>query len=299
MELLRVGQHRRWPAALALLPAVLSLGGCKLVRDPSPIETATELVAVHAMLVAGEDTARVLLTRAQALAVSPPLAVEPVPGASVRLIRGEEGIELDVGGDCVTRFGFPNEPDLAAGCYAGAVSGGIVTGARYELEITLPGGARIEGATTVPEPPALLEPAPGAELEVRFGPVPLPEPFVAAWRVQPSGRRTEISLRAVRRDCTALLRLPADASASFLDVTGSDSAELRTGFVGCGGESMPERLDAHLVLTVYDANYTAYAKAIDSPYAIARNGAAVGLRGAAGVFGSAAVASVPVVLVRR
>jgi len=291
--------HRRLPATLTLLPAVLSLGGCDLLRDPSPLETVPELVAVHAMLVAGENTARVLLTRARALDVSPPLAVEPVAGASVRLIRGEQGIELAAGGDCVPSFGTPNEPELAAGCYAGAVPGGILAGERYELEITLPDGARIEGATTVPGSPALLDPAPGTELEAPLSAATLPAPFVATWRAQPSGQRTEIALRAVRRDCSAMLRVGADDPALNLEVTGSDSAELRTGFVTCGGGAMPPRLDAHLVLTVYDANYTAYAKAIDSPFAISKNGAAVGIRGAVGVFGSAAAARVPVVLVRR
>src|SRR5690606_4683215 len=252
--------HRRSAAALALLPAFLSLGGCDLLRDPSPLDTATEMVTVHAMLVAGEDTARVLLTRAQALDVPPPLAVEPVPGASVRLIRGEQAIELAAGGGCVPRFGIPNEPDLAAGCYAGAVSGGIAAGARYEFEITLPGGARIEGATTVPEPPALLDPAPGAELEVRVGPGTLPEPFVAAWRVRPAGRRTEIALRAGRQDCRAMLRVDGDASTFYLDVTGADSAELRTGLVGCGDGATPVRLEASLVLIANDAISRAYVK---------------------------------------
>ena len=294
MELLRAA-HRRLPAAVALRCVGLSLGGCELLREPSPLDTAPELVAVHAMLVAGEDTARVLVTRARAPDAPSPSVVEPVPGASVRLVRGEQRIDLAAGGSCAPTYGSPGEPDLAAGCYAGAVSGGIVAGARYELEITLPGGGRIEGAATVPEPPALLAPAPGAELEVR----PAPAPFVARWTTPPSGQRTEIALRAVRRDCSAMPRLRADASTPFLDVTGSDSAELRTGFVGCGGESMPARLDAHLILTVYDANYAAYAKAIDTSHAIARNGAAAGIRGAVGVFGSAAVASVPVVLVRR
>ncbi|HEX7091943.1 MAG TPA: DUF4249 family protein [Longimicrobiales bacterium] len=290
--------HRRVPAALALLPAFLSLGGCDLLRDPSPLDAATEMIAVHAMLIAGEDTAEVLLTRAQALAAAN-LPAEPVPGASVRLVRGEQSIELAAGGHCVPRFGVPNGPDLAAGCYAGAVPGGIAAGARYELEIMLPGGARIEGATTVPEPPALLDPAPGAVIDVRVASETLPEPFVATWSVQPSGRRAEIALRADRQECSAMLRVDVGGSAFYLDVTGTDSAELRTGLVECGDGSTPARLEARLVLTAYDTNYTAYTKATDSAYGIGENGAAAGIRGALGVFGSAAEASVPVVLVRR
>jgi len=84
-----------------------------------------------------------------------------------------------------------------------------------------------------------------------------------------------------------------------LDVTGATSATLRTGLVQCG-EVTPARLDAHLVLAVYDANCSEYPRgSLRGAYGIAGNEAGVGIRGGAGVFGSAASASVPVVLVKR
>src|SRR5690606_28245897 len=161
MELL-IASRTRAAAACAVLA---TLGGCELMREPTPLDAVPEMIAVHALLVAGQDAASVLLTRPDRHDPGGTSA-DPVPGASVRLIRGEQSIELVPGGDCAQRFGSSTEPDLSAGCYTGAVPGGIVPGARYELEVTLPGGGTITGATTVPEPPTLLAPAPGAEIEV-------------------------------------------------------------------------------------------------------------------------------------
>lgn len=296
MELL-IASRTRAAAACAML--VAALGGCELMREPTPLDAVPELIAVHAILVAGQETASVLVTRANPH--DPALTwADPVPDASVRLIRGEQSIELVPGGDCEQRFGVPGEADLSAGCYTGAVPGGIVVGARYGLEATLPGGGTITGATTVPEPPTLVAPAPGAEIEMRVLPELEPAPFVATWRADPPNRRMEVGLLADRQECVAMLREDSYGSSThYLDVTGAASATLRTGLVECG-EGVPARLDARLVLAIYDANYSEYARvALEDVYAVPGNKAGVGLRGAAGVFGSAALASVPVVLVRR
>lgn len=294
MELL-IASRTRAAAACAVLA---TLGGCELMREPTPLDAVPEMIAVHALLVAGQDAASVLLTRPDRHDPGGTSA-DPVPGASVRLIRGEQSIELVPGGDCAQRFGSSTEPDLSAGCYTGAVPGGIVPGARYELEVTLPGGGTITGATTVPEPPTLLAPAPGAEIEGRVSPELEPAPFVAAWGADPPDRRTAVGLRAGRPECITMLRVDTWGVAHYLDVTGATSATLRTGLVQCG-EGTPAHLDAHLVLAVYDANYDEYTRAaLGNVYGIAGNQTAAGIRGAAGVFGSTAAASVPVVLVRR
>lgn len=291
--------------ALGAASALAVLGGCDMLYDYRPLGAVEELVAVHAILVEGHDTAAVLVTRVDADGSSWP-PVSPLAGATVRVVGGSSSIVLPPAASeaaCVASEPFPipgaQDPDLTAGCYVASVPGGIAAGARYELEVALPDGGTVQGATTIPRVPALFEPAPGAELDVGTPDASgVPEPFVARWSAVAPGRRAEIALQADAPGCVAMLRIGTDASTNFIDVTGADSAVLRTGLVACSGPA-PAQMSARLVLTVYDAHYTDYADAMAGDRPVPRERAAAGVQGAAGVFGSAVRASVPVVLVRR
>src|SRR5690606_3210025 len=68
--------------ALGAASALAVLGGCDMLYDYRPLGAVEELVAVHAILVEGHDTAAVLVTRVDADGSSWP-PVSPLAGATV------------------------------------------------------------------------------------------------------------------------------------------------------------------------------------------------------------------------
>lgn len=297
--------------------AVLAvLGGCDFLREPTFLEFVEERVAVHSLLVAGDDTAAVLITRTEPGGAGALFYrdTEPVIGATVQLVEGADTLDLGpvgVGpGACLSdpRFGGPPQEDLEAGCYAASVPGGVRAGHVYELLVTLPGGAAVHGSTTVPEAPVLRLPAAGTEMEASSESSRL-HPDLAtsvAWTTHRADRRLELTLGMPGPGCQAMLRQEdEDFGLPALDMTGRDSTVVWVYRVECFPSPVPDtadtpdeviRLDARLTLTAFDSAYTRYAR--ENLRESTRIGdAAVGITGAIGVFGGAASATVPVVVV--
>ncbi|HEX8358572.1 MAG TPA: hypothetical protein VF613_00530, partial [Longimicrobium sp.] len=105
-------------AAAALLAAT----GCSFLRDPTPVEAMGEQPSVHALLMTGSDTVKVLLQRVgPGAAGQDPVAARPISGAEVTLAVGGQSVRL-----AEAPAGFPgcaaqsvgSVTTLTAGCYS-------------------------------------------------------------------------------------------------------------------------------------------------------------------------------------
>ncbi|CAA9363858.1 MAG: hypothetical protein AVDCRST_MAG68-4689 [uncultured Gemmatimonadetes bacterium] len=132
--------------------ALLAATGCSFLRDPTPVEATGEQPSVHAVLVTGSDSVKLLLQR-----VGPPhrgsgqpVSARPITGAEVTLETGSQGVRLaeSPSARCVAVSLGAANPSEAQGCYAALLPGGVRPGAAYSLRIRLPGGGTIEGQAT-------------------------------------------------------------------------------------------------------------------------------------------------------
>ncbi|MBD0320692.1 MAG: hypothetical protein ICV87_10185 [Gemmatimonadetes bacterium] len=153
--------------------ALLSAAGCSFLRDPTPVEAMGEQPSVHALLMTGSDTVKVLLQRVGA---APRLrgagaATRPISGADVRLTVGGETVRLAASpagfSGCVTQSIGSQLPADTAGCYAAVLAGGVKPGAEYALRIGLPGGGTIEGRARALAALRVESPAAGARIHVK------------------------------------------------------------------------------------------------------------------------------------
>ncbi|MGH7462086.1 MAG: hypothetical protein ACREMA_13830, partial [Longimicrobiales bacterium] len=276
------------------MKAILTLGLAALVAcepEPTSVEFTGTRLMVHALLHAGADTVSMLVTRVRGEWPGSEAPSIPVTNAHVRLIQTPDTFTLVTGRGCVSVSGLPDKSDLNNGCYSAVLAGGVRAGALYELEIDIAGEPPVRGSVRVPEMPVFLAPAPGIELPSGTPPV-----FVR-WSYPETSPFVELRLRANRPQCNAAITTPSDASPrSWLMFTGVDSATVGAN-VTCDDTAM-EREAARLTVTVYDTAYTRFFRLHFRAEALHLRDAAVGITGAIGVFGAAASASIPVVVVR-
>lgn len=277
---------------------LLSLTACELVRDPMAVPLTEDRVSVHSVLMAGDTTARVLLSLVPATADPfDPFALPqwiPVTNAHVRLTRGADTLVLTVDSDTTVNacFGGPmyNQTparELREGCYTAPVPDGIAGGAEFGLLIDLPGRGRVVGNTIIPVPPAILQPQSGATLPQAQGGEPT---FPVEWSGVEDARAAELTLAA--RDSGCVVHLTAGvfvrvASRVLLDVSSVDIGAV----VQCTEPVEPVAAD--IVLTAYDAAYSRHLQRFGDNVPMSE--AALGFTGPAiGVFGSGATARQPV-----
>lgn len=154
--------------------ALVAAAGCSFLRDPTPVEAMGEQPSVHALLMTGSDTVKVLLQRVGAaprLSGEGPVAGRPIQGAEVSLVVGGETVTLASSprgfSGCVAQSVGSQLPADTAGCYAAVLPGGVKPGAEYALRIRLPGGGTIEGTTTALAALRVESPAAGARIHVK------------------------------------------------------------------------------------------------------------------------------------
>jgi hypothetical protein len=132
--------------------ALLAAAGCSFLRDPTPVEATGEQPSVHALLVTGSDTVKLLLQRTGPgnRGSGEGVSARPISGAEVTLETGSERVRLaeTPSAGCVAVSLGAITPADAPGCYAAAIPGGVRPGAAYSLRIRLPGGGTIEGKAT-------------------------------------------------------------------------------------------------------------------------------------------------------
>ena len=275
--------------------SLISLTACELVREPMAVQLTEDRVAVHAVLVAGDTTAAVLLSLIPATAdlFGPPEWI-PVADAQVRLTRGSDTLVLTVDADTTVNpcFAGPlhnQSParELRPGCYTARVPGGVVSGAEFGLLIDLPGHGRVEGRTIVPTAPTILEPQAGTILPQGQAGEPT---FHVEWTPLEDARAAELRLGAREDACTVYI-----SAGSFVHVESRILLDVRSVDIGAAVQCTEptDPVPADIVVTAFDAAYSRYLEVF------ARNrpmsDAALGISGPAiGVFGSAASARQPV-----
>jgi hypothetical protein len=285
---------------LGFLLVVALLAACGLVRDPAAFEEGEDRVTVQAVLVAGEQEARVLLTLAPAR-TDPyrPIFLDPVPGAAVRVVVGEDTATLRASGGAATNPCFGNEPTspgtpaghLAAGCYHGLLRHPIAEGREYELLLTLPGVGEVHGSTVIPFAPRFIRPEAGGTLSAAPATV-TPVAWSGAGEL-----RTELALRPQNRACTIYIDqgLAGEPGYWSVAVTGKSETAVRV-WPQCPG-APAGAVPAALVLSVFDTAYTRFAARAFGAVNPELGEARAGITGPAiGYFAGAASALQPVIV---
>lgn len=255
--------------------------------DRSVIELRDDLYAVHALLVAGTDSARVLVTRNDPR-VAHGLGEEGVGSAVVRLIHG---------GDTLTLDELPAHPDVPgpSGEYAALVPGGIVPGERYELVVEWSSGSA-HGATRVLELPQIVSPTAGTRIEWQESttvPVEVSAP-TASGGVLALEAAALYSEGAASANPNCFFHTDADDE----DLPPPAVAELKEVEIpspSCWSPDLHEplewdSLDVRLILVTYDSTYMRYAELFEASGAYLPS-TSVGIEGAMGFFASGAMTS--------
>lgn len=282
--------------------AALSVWGCG--EATAPIHPAEASVAVHAVLAAGTDTARVLLTRYDPDALAD-VRFSGISGAAVRVARAGDTIQLPEAPAGFRDCDFdPFQPDTnepaGPGCYGGIVPGGLREGERYALRITLPGGGSVSGTATIPARPEILAPAAGRVVPVRLPDGPVTggpgSSFPVRWKAPDAGR---VEIAIVRpqafRDGRALTGVLCRVQQGPLpdELIESDSVlhQVVSAFCSRGGEGVRwDSISVVMMVTAYDTAYARFARDVVSKESVRRGRATAGLDGAYGVFAGAASA---------
>lgn len=174
--------------AVALVLAFLAVGGgCDFWRSPTELRLERAVPGVYALLVAGEDRARVLVVRFSADVPVGSGGILPVGDADVRLVReGEETIlgPGDVEGCVSDLSSHLVQPGEA--CYTATLPRVVASGDRFELTVRLADGTTIGGAAVVPGASVVSSPSPGDT--VRGQPVAVPRPGLR-YGLRPLDRR--------------------------------------------------------------------------------------------------------------
>lgn len=295
--------------------ALAALAGCSFLRDPTPVEAMGEQPSVHALLLTGSDTVRVLLQRVGASRNPQMEAVTaaPLTGARVRLVAGGQEVALAESPahltGCTARSVGDVAPASKAGCYAALLPGGVRPGAAYGLRITLPGGETIEGEAVAL--PALRAEVPGSRVVVAGRGFAGPDGQNTRIPIRTSGAEGSpvVAVEVIAR--VAYFRGQADTRslcsvqyppARLLPRAADGSVEMVFYGVSCpppAGSNTPARPDSVRALVrvvAFDSAYTRYVAAQESDAALARE-LTLGVKGAVGLFAAAARAEHEVVLI--
>lgn len=287
-------------AAAAVMAAVLA-AGCEFIRPPTWVGGDPEQLLVHAVLVAGSDSATVLVNRVGGI------DGRPVSGAQVRLLGdGAETTLLEVEEGRVPCANAIAPPGTHTGCYVAALPAPVRVGAEYRLEVNVPGEEPVRGRTVVPAPPEVL--APEDRLRVLADPLEsrlrAPAPLTVRWTAPARATVSGWAPRAwspegpiVRCDTNFINYYYLNTPELYTD-SAQVQVDVRDCYTGEGGYvSRVDSAEVMLGVTTYDESYLAYVA--ESQNGVPREQARSGLQGAFGVFGSAATVRRRIVLVAR
>lgn len=255
--------------------------------DRSVVELRDDLYAVHSLLVAGTDSAMVLVTRNDPR-VAHGLGEEGVGGAIVRLIHAGDTVTLD---ELPREPGLP-DPTAPSGVYAALVPGGIVPDETYELIVEWSNGSA-RGETRVLELPQIISPAGGTRVEWE-APMTVPVEVSA-----PTAAGGVLALEAAvlygegAASQNPRCSFPTDVDPDLPPPTIAELQEVEIPSPYCWSPDFMERaawdsLDVRLLLVTYDSTYMHYAELFEASGAYLPF-TSVGIEGAMGFFASGAM----------
>ena len=223
---------------LSRFALVIVMTACE--RQPTPIELLDDQLVLHSMLVAGDNIAAVLLTRARSTnGVYDEQISDPATGARVMLSYGTTTLMLlpqsDTLNRCVTYqsqidfFGRGEDPQkdayLRPGCYVARVPGRIQGGMGYTLHATIAGEGAITGTTMVPSQPLIRTPGYDAILPVHSPQANVPH-LPVAWSMSANTSHSTVGLLLNRQECRAtLMATEVELSLQLLAGVHSDSGD--------------------------------------------------------------------------
>lgn len=278
-----------------LAGAAILLVGCEFARAPTALDIPESSIGAYGVLRAGSDTVSVLLVRFRTDLKYLERGFDPISGADVRVISGNDTLRLAEApagfSRCyTTELDSPNVGASAGpGCYAATLPGGVQSGREYRLLARLPDGIMVEGVAAVPAAPGILAPQADARVPASEG-----EYTVRLVYTTPPGTgRVEVAVLSLDNACTIRFEDPTVRAGGGLQIGAaeSNSVVVRINRVSCSERGRPVARDAvpaRLVLTAYDTAYARYAAETLDRGSVLGSRASVGLTGALGLFAGAA-----------
>lgn len=307
----------RVPSVIVLLALV---SGC--VPEPTPLSLTGEQLMVHSLLLAGEDTVQVLLTRTfpptDATGPDGASRSRPVSGADVRLIVAGAVIQLREAPEgfppcfAPTPASIQQVDSLLAGCYAAVVPERIQPGQEYRLEVRV-GEGLVEGRTAVPERPEIIRPRPRARLAAVFAASRSEHsafPIPVEWRAPEGVAGIQIGLALDSAFLNGRREPGSRCSVAILDshirrTERVDDAVLTVANLHCvrGEDSqtqrfVPDSVFGRVILSGYNSNFVRYQEVVGRN-STTHDRLQVGVTGALGVFAGAGIQSQEVVLISK
>ena len=140
---------------------------CSFSRDPVAIEGSETQFGVFSLLMAGSDSASVLVVRFPPAPSLQHPGWEGVGGATVSIVDGADTIplaELQQDSRSCASGMAGDRPPGSSGCYGARIPGGVRAGGAYALIADVPGFGRVNGFARVPFPPVVLAPFEGERI---------------------------------------------------------------------------------------------------------------------------------------
>jgi hypothetical protein len=283
-------------AFLKKLAICLTATGLACERAPTIVELSDERILVHSVLLGGMDSVSVIVARANVDDAMFDQRPHAVTNATVGIRTGDQVIILQRGGSCLrTALSAPGDSLPFEGCYSAIVPGGIRHNTRYDLEITVPGHPLITGTTVVPHAISVIQPQRGQRIVVSENRTDSTA-FASSWSGA-TGESVRVQIVSHVPNCEILLQRQDDQSFGvelILRAGATESPSLVPRRISCFAS--PPEFNGTFAVTSLDASYEAYLASRDN--SLRPDEASVGLVGAFGFFGSAAIAKQPVTLVR-
>ncbi|MBW3555057.1 MAG: hypothetical protein KY466_16235 [Gemmatimonadetes bacterium] len=294
------------PHRLTILGLFFVAAAC--FREPDPFTVDTDDLAVHVILEGESDSV-------YAIVETPG---NPIENAVVRLIAaGDTSLLAYSAEPCVSYFGLQGP-----GCHRADLARPIQPGREYALEVILPGGARVTGATVVPLPLSLVSPSVGERIVAScrdpqrcFGeyidrpPYNIPVATVVfRWPGEGETVKLFATVETTRTFLDGVAYTPAEGGCrlgtmfSRSNRTAADSLVVTIPNISCDVEPLREgRFDSiHARALAYVGNepFHEYLEMLAQGQTAREASVSVGLEGAWGVFGAITPTSVPITILR-